>query len=106
MVLLYLYSIKIRYDSYMQWAHCLMVSIVSEATGDRLKAVNYFRKKPDRRFRLSSKYASVLSQGNDPRSLFFSLKLGDKIVTVLYYRNRSTIQRDKLNNSKTSQVSQ
>ena len=106
-------NIKIHYETYMQWAHCLMVSTVSKATGfyllppSRESATKLFCKIVDRRFRLGSKYASVLplcwSKWNVNETIckvFFSVKLSDnsKIVTVLYYHNRSTIQRDKLSN--------
>ena len=74
------------------------------------KIKTIFARKPDRRFRLDSDMplyyllAKVhrMSRKRSTKS-FFSLKLGDnsKIVTVLYYRNTSTIQRDKLSNRAT-----
>ena len=72
----------------MQWADCLLVSIVSEATGFYLLEV-YLE-------------SSHKCQQRNLQSLF-SVKLCDnsKIVIVLYYHNRSTIQSDKLYNRAT-----
>ena len=63
-------NIKIHYDSYMQWAHLLMVSqwdnrllpIIEAYLEPSWKStINYFGKSSDRTLRLDSKYASVLS---------------------------------------------
>ena len=55
------------------------------------------------KYYLFAKY--IESQQINQQSLF-SVKLSDnsKVFTVLYYHNRSTIQRDKPKNSNSSQV--
>ena len=73
--------------------------------GQRLKAVNYFFKKLHRRclvwfgLRISSLLKQVKCQWTDLQSRF-SVKLSDnsKVLIMLYYHSRSTIQRDKLKN--------
>ena len=73
--------------------------------GQRLKAVNYFFKKLHRRclvwfgLRISSLLKHVKCQWTDLQSRF-SVKLSDnsKVLIMLYYHSRSTIQRDKLKN--------
>ena len=73
--------------------------------GQRLKAVNYFFKKLHRRclvwfgLRISSLLKHIKCQWTDLQSRF-SVKLSDnsKVLIMLYYHSRSTIQRDKLKN--------